>query len=125
MKAETLCQFRLCFNTADGTPISVTGDSSFALCGVEIPCQVAGVSPSLLFDFDACASILNPTLTGAADGTITLSGSLVVTPQVRLESHQTLAVQHRRKRSMYALRRPGSVQCMRPSGSRLSRLCGQ
>ena len=78
------CQFRLCFNTADGTPISVTGDSSFALCGVEIPCQVAGVSPSLLFDFDACASILNPTLTGAADGTITLSGSLVVTPQVRL-----------------------------------------
>ena len=72
------CQFRLCFNTADGTPISVTGDSSFALCGVEIPCQVAGVSPSLLFDFDACASILNPTLTGAADGTITLSGSLDV-----------------------------------------------
>lgn len=78
------CQFRLCYNTADGTPISVTGDPSFALCGVDIPCQVAGVSPSLLFDFDACASILNPALTGAADGTITLTGSLVVTPQVRL-----------------------------------------
>jgi len=78
------CQFRLCFSTAEGTPISVTGTSGFALCGVEIPCQVNGVSPSLQMDFDACASILNPTLTAAANGIITLTGSLVVTPQLRL-----------------------------------------
>ncbi len=78
------CQFRLCYSNADGTPISITGNSAFALCGVEIPCQINGISPSLQMDFDACASILNPALTAAANGVITLTGSLVVTPQLRL-----------------------------------------
>ena len=79
------CQFRLCYSTADGTPISVTGNPSFAICGAEIPCQISNMAPSLQFDFGACASILNPTLTAAEDGAITLSGSLVVTPQVRMQ----------------------------------------
>ncbi len=78
------CHFRLCFTTADGTPLSVTGNPSFAICGAEIPCQVSNVAPSLHFDFDACASILNPALTANADGVITLTGSLVVTPQVKM-----------------------------------------
>ena len=78
------CHFRLCYTTADGTPISVAGNPSFAICGAEIPCQMANVAPSLLFDFGACASILNPVLTAAEGGAITLSGSLVVTPQVRM-----------------------------------------
>ena len=78
------CQFRLCYQTVEGTPIVVTGASAFALCGVEIPCQVGGISPTLQMDFDACASILNPTLTAGADGSITLTGSLVVTPQLHL-----------------------------------------
>ena len=78
------CQFRLCYTNVDGTPISVTGNSAFALCGVEIPCQVNSVSPSLQMDFDACVSILNPALTAAANGAVTLTGSLVVTPQLRL-----------------------------------------
>ncbi len=78
------CNFRLCYSTADGTPISVTGNPSFAICGAEIPCQVSNVAPSLAFDFGACASILNPALTAAEDGTITLAASLVVTPQVRM-----------------------------------------
>ena len=51
----------------------------------EIPCQISNMAPSLQFDFGACASILNPTLTAAEDGAITLSGSLVVTPQVRMQ----------------------------------------
>lgn len=78
------CQFRLCYQTVEGTPIVVTGASAFALCGVEIPCQVGGISPTLQMDFDACASILNPTLTAGSDGSITLTGSLVVTPQLHL-----------------------------------------
>ncbi|MFR2965085.1 MAG: hypothetical protein ACLTK0_01015 [Anaerovoracaceae bacterium] len=39
---------------------------------------------SLQMDFDACVSILNPALTAAANGAVTLTGSLVVTPQLRL-----------------------------------------
>lgn len=78
------CQFKLCFQTVEGTPIVVTGASAFALCGVEIPCQIGGISPSLQMDFGACASILNPALTAGADGEITLTGSLVVTPQLHL-----------------------------------------
>lgn len=84
----TACQFRICFTTEEGSPISVSGDAAFAFCGVNIPCQVAGVAPSLLFDFDACAAILNPGLTVNCSGNshiLTLTGSLVVTPKVNLQ----------------------------------------
>lgn len=83
-ESGSACQFRLCYTTADGTPISVAGNSAFALCGVEIPCQVNGVAPSMQMDFDACVSILNPVLTAGTNGIVTLTGSLVVTPQLRL-----------------------------------------
>lgn len=78
------CNFRLCFTTLDERPLPVSGNSSFAFCGVEIPCQTGGISPSLLFDFDACASLLNPVLTATSDCNILLRGSLVVTPTARL-----------------------------------------
>ena len=78
------CNFRLCFTTLDGNPIPVGGNSSFAFCGTEIPCQTGGISPSLLFDFDACASLLNPVLTATTDCNVMLRGSLVVTPKARL-----------------------------------------
>lgn len=85
----TSCPFRICFAPLEGEPIVVTGDSTFAFCGVEIPCQKSNVAPSLLFSFDACASLLNPAITvgGTADAPeITLTGSLVVTPQIELKT---------------------------------------
>ena len=82
------CQFKICFNTADGTPLAITGPASFAFCGVDIPCQISGASPSLVFDFDACAKLLNPTITvNCMNGSCTpvLTGSLVVTPRANLQ----------------------------------------
>lgn len=82
------CQFKICYNTAEGTPLTVEGGASFAFCGVDIPCQISGISPSLVFDFDGCAKLLNPVITVAsADGVCApnLTGSLVVTPQLDLQ----------------------------------------
>ncbi len=84
----TACQFRVCFRTTEGSPFTIAGGAAFAFCGVEIPCQVAGVAPSLLFDFDACAAILNPNLSVTCSNNncmLTLTGSLVVTPKVNLQ----------------------------------------
>lgn len=84
----TACQFRVCFTSTDGNLISVPGNSTFAFCGVDIPCQVAGVAPSLLFDFDACAAILNPSLEVVQSNgqyALLLNGSLVVTPRMELK----------------------------------------
>ncbi len=84
----TSCRFRYCFDTVDATPITVTGGATFAFCGTNIPCQVSGVSPSLVFDFDACVKLLNPeiSVTCTDDGcTAALTGSLVVTPQAKLQ----------------------------------------
>lgn len=82
------CHFKICFDTAVGTPIAVTGGATFAFCGVEIPCQISGISPSLIFDFDACTKILNPEITVTCDGgvcTPILTGSIVVTPTADLQ----------------------------------------
>ena len=82
------CQFKICYNTAVATPIPVTGSASFAFCNVNIPCQVSGVAPTLMFDFDACAKLLSPTITvTCTDGVCTpvLSGFLAITPQVNLQ----------------------------------------
>ncbi len=82
------CQFRICYNTSPTTPLEVTGPASFAFCGVRIPCQISGISPTLVFDFNACAKLLNPTITvTCTDGVCTpvLSGSLVVTPEANLQ----------------------------------------
>lgn len=82
------CQFRVCFTTAEGVSLPITGPAAFAFCGVDIPCQIAGIAPSLLFDFDACAAILNPMLevTRTNNGFgLALRGSLVVTPEADLK----------------------------------------
>ena len=82
------CHFKICFNTAVNTPIEVTGSATFAFCGVEIPCQVSGISPSLIFDFDACIKILNPEITINCTGDAcipVLTGSIVVTPTAGLQ----------------------------------------
>lgn len=83
------CPFKLCFAPLEGEPISVVGTSTFAFCNVNIPCQKNNAAPSLVFGFDACASLLNPAITvgGTADAPeITLAGSLIVTPQVQLRT---------------------------------------
>lgn len=86
--AGSSCQFRICYNTEAEAPIVVSGPASFAFCNVEIPCQVSGVSPTLVFDFSSCVKLLNPVISViCADGVCTpvLSGSLVVTPQINLQ----------------------------------------
>lgn len=79
------CPFKLCFTTDVNMPISVCGDASFAFCGVDIPCQVSDISPELIFDFDACATILNPVLTPRSCCEICLNACLVVTPEIRMQ----------------------------------------
>lgn len=82
------CQFKVCFNTTDGAPLSITGPASFAFCGVDIPCQISGISPSLIFDFGACAKLLNPSITVNCvnDNCVpVLTGSLVITPTTNLQ----------------------------------------
>lgn len=83
--------FRLCMRTVQGTGatgITITGASNFAMYCVEIPCQTAGISPTLVFDFDACANLLSPALNVTCTGdvcTISLTGTLVVTPGMHLQ----------------------------------------
>jgi len=84
------CCFNACFETlpeADGG-FTFAGADNFALYNIEIPCRSGGVSPTISFGFDGCASLLNPdiTVTGTApDLTLTLTGTLVVTPQINLQ----------------------------------------
>jgi hypothetical protein len=85
------CSFRLCLRTIAGAEdpgIIIPGSDNFALRCVEIPCQTAGISPSLIFDFDACASLLNPVITPVCDEegcTVALAATLVITPEINLK----------------------------------------
>lgn len=85
------CSFRLCLRTIAGAEdpgILIPGSDNFALYCVEIPCQTAGISPNLLFDIDACASLLNPVITPVCteEGcTVTLNATLVITPEINLK----------------------------------------
>ena len=82
------CHFRACFNTPVAETLPITGSATFAFCGVDIPCQINGISPSLIFDFDACTKILNPEITVTCEGgtcTANLTGSIVVTPIAELQ----------------------------------------
>ena len=84
----TSCKFKLCYNTSPEAPINVTGPASFAFCNANIPCQISGISPTLIFDFDACAKLLGTTVSvTCTDGVCvpSISGSLVITPQVNLQ----------------------------------------
>ena len=84
------CSFRLCLQTIPGEDegIVIPGSDNFAVYCVEIPCQTAGISPNLVFDFDACAALLNPVLTTVCteDGcTVALAATLAVTPEINLK----------------------------------------
>lgn len=84
------CSFRLCLRTIPGAEggITIPGSDNFAMYCVEIPCQAGGITPSLVFDFDACASLLNPVLAVTGTGTapeVTLTGTLVISPEIRLQ----------------------------------------
>ena len=85
------CSFRLCLRTVPGGEdegILIPGSDNFAVYCVEIPCQTAGISPSLIFDFDACATLLNPVLTATCTDdvcTVTLASTLVLTPEINLK----------------------------------------
>ena len=82
------CSFKICFNTSEDIPFEVIGGASFAFCGVEIPCQVSGIAPTLLFDFNAYAKLLNPSITVTCIGEVcapVLSGALVITPGTNLQ----------------------------------------
>ena len=85
------CNFRLCFRTIPGEEdpgILIPGSDNFAMYCVEIPCQTGGIAPNLAFDFDACASLLNPeiTVTCTEEGcTLALDATLVLTPEIELK----------------------------------------
>ncbi|MBQ8563657.1 MAG: hypothetical protein IJ443_07190 [Firmicutes bacterium] len=85
------CTFRLCLRTIPGEEdpgIVIPGSDNFALYCVEIPCQTAGISPNLVFDFDACATLLNPVITADCDDDtceVTLTATLVITPEINLK----------------------------------------
>ncbi len=91
------CNFKLTMKTRNDVsgffPITVTGSSNFAMYCVEIPCQTNGIAPSLVFDFNACGVLLNPTLEvesetteGCADAvSVVLTSNLVLTPGIHLQ----------------------------------------
>lgn len=85
------CTFKICLRTVQNCQhpgIIIPGSNNFALYCVDIPCQTAGIAPSLLFDFDACASLLNPQLSVVCiDGepVIQLNTVLVLTPEIHLQ----------------------------------------
>ncbi len=85
------CSFRLCLQTIPGGEdegIVIPGSDNFAVYCVEIPCQTAGISPNLVFDFDACAALLNPVLTTVCTDegcTVALTATLAVTPEINLK----------------------------------------
>lgn len=91
------CNFKLTLKTRNDIsgffPITVTGSSNFAMYCVEIPCQTNGIAPSLVFDFNACGVLLNPTLEvesetteGCADAvSVVLTSNLVLTPGIHLQ----------------------------------------
>lgn len=91
------CNFKLTLKTRNDVsgsfPITVTGSSNFAMYCVEIPCQTNGIAPSLVFDFNACGVLLNPTLEveseateGCADAvSVVLTSNLVLTPGIHLQ----------------------------------------
>ncbi len=86
--------FKLCIKSRNdaGTAqaIPVPGAGNFALNCVKIPCQTEGIAPSLIFDFDGCAVLLNPQIdvTAATETDpqeIVLSANLVLTPSLSLQ----------------------------------------
>ena len=85
------CSFRLCMKTpvcSEGQQLYIPGSDNFALYCVEIPCQTGGIAPTLVFDFDACASLLNPELSVYCDCDschVTLQATLVLTPELHLQ----------------------------------------
>lgn len=85
------CNFRLCMKTpisSTSSQLVIPGSDNFALYCVDIPCQTAGIAPTLVFDFDACASLMNPELTVTCTGEecyVTLRSTLVLTPELRLQ----------------------------------------
>lgn len=84
------CTFRLCLRTIPGAEggITLPGADNFAMYCVEIPCQTNGITPTLVFDFNACASLLNPvlTVTGTGEGiAVSLTSTLVLSPEINLQ----------------------------------------
>lgn len=90
------CDFRLTFKSRPNTFVGITGSNNFAVNCVNIPCRTQGISPNLMFSFDACAVLLNPVITlteateendtACADAiNLTLTASLVVTPNIFLQ----------------------------------------
>lgn len=90
------CDFKLTFKSRPNTFVAIPGSNNFAINCVEIPCRTQGISPNLMFSFDACGVLLNPVITltetaeEAADAcedsiNLTLTASLVVTPNIFLQ----------------------------------------
>lgn len=88
------CDFKLTFKSRSNTFVAIPGSNNFAVNCVDIPCRTQGISPNLMFSFDACGVLLNPVITLTEDDdddddcdsiSLTLTASLVVTPNVFLQ----------------------------------------
>ena len=86
------CDFKLTCKSRNNTFVAIPGSNNFAVNCAVIPCQVQNISPSILFDFDACGVILNPQITvsdstsGCEDAiNLTINGNLVVTPNIFIQ----------------------------------------
>ncbi len=82
------CCFVISFRTPEAG-IAITGESTFAIPKLALPCSVGGVSPTIGFGFTGKAYVLSPEITATAgeNGAVTLSlaGSLVLQPQLNAE----------------------------------------
>ncbi len=78
----SICNFRLTSEVS--TPVSITGNTTFAVPNVSIPCSVNGISPVIQFTLGGAANMLKPEIT-VADDVVTLTASLIAEPAVSLE----------------------------------------
>ncbi|MBE6030514.1 MAG: hypothetical protein E7225_02810 [Clostridiales bacterium] len=81
------CCFQARFTTPD-EGITVTGDSTFAVQKLALPCSVGGVSPVIGFGFTGTVNVLNPGITVTVEGTtvtLGITGALALQPQINVE----------------------------------------
>lgn len=84
-----VCCFKAKVYSRDNTPNQTLPpclSSNFSIDDLSIPCTVDGISPDVLFQFNACANLINPRLILQNDGRgLALVTGIALTPTIQVE----------------------------------------